>query len=446
MGYISQIYTPEQTSPTMTDRYHFTTGYGYWLEGRADNPAIAYIFGRKEAEGGSYTVEAGIEGIIDIVKRWKAYGLLPEDRQWLNQQGYPEEYINWIHESLKDNAKIQIDVCRKKLFFPQEPVVRIKGSIALFKMLESVNLCLENGQNAYSTHGARMVEVLEREVASGAPKGVVSVQNLRRGPALGAALESCRGLAHGGYKSTSTGRAAEMFGIKFAGTMDHAWVQTHLYQLNKEPGAPTMQDLFRMRDEGRIEELQRALSKDAFRSYSFSNPNNGIHLTDTYDTIEGIEDSITVIKELRELGFGKNYGMRFDSGNLVEFSKIALRRLAERDDNGDLLDALPSGLSLPEISHTDLLKYAEKSSDAPFTAVSDGVDVYSAQDMRTAGGLHQSLRCWHGGFACCSARSCAEGFRHVYVAPERRSHAVRRKNDADNENRVRFARKILESR
>jgi len=40
MGYIADIYTKEQTSPTMTDRYHFTTGYGYWVEGRADNPAI----------------------------------------------------------------------------------------------------------------------------------------------------------------------------------------------------------------------------------------------------------------------------------------------------------------------------------------------------------------------------------------------------------------------
>src|SRR5262249_17072402 len=144
------------------------------------------------------------------------------------------------------------------------------------------------------------------------------------------------GLLFGGYKSTSTGRAAEMMGAQFAGTMDHAWVQTHDFQLNRD--GPTMRELFQMEKEGRIEELQEALSKDAFRSYAFTNRNAGILLTDTYDTIEGIEDAITVIKELRELGLGQNYGMRFDSGDIVEYSKIALRRMAERNENGDLFD------------------------------------------------------------------------------------------------------------
>jgi nicotinate phosphoribosyltransferase len=391
MGYLANIYTREQTSPTMTDRYHYTTGYGYWVEGRADNMAIGYIFGRKEAEGGGYTVEAGIEGIIDIIKRWKDYGLTAEDKQWLAEQGYPEEYITYLHELLKDNAPIQVDVCKTNLFFPQEPVVRLKGPIVLIKMLESINLCIENGQSAYATHSARMAEVLKEEVESGAPKGAASVQGLRRGPGIGAAIEAPRALAlGGGYISTSTGRAAEMLGIKFAGTMDHAWVQTHDYQLNKEPGAPTMKDLFQMQRDGRIKELQEALSKDAFRSYAFTNLSNGILLTDTYDTPEGIEDAITVIKELRELGYGKNYGMRFDSGDLVEFSKLALRRLAERNE-GDLLDALPHPIDLTNMSHKRLLAYAEQSTYAPFCSASDGVNVYSVQDMRRAGAYIKSF-------------------------------------------------------
>ncbi|HTK84803.1 MAG TPA: hypothetical protein VL625_06920 [Patescibacteria group bacterium] len=400
MGYIADIYTMEQTSPTMTDRYHFTTGYGYWVEGRADNPAILYIYGRKEAEGGGYTVEAGLEGIIDIIKRWKDYGLTGEDRQWLADQGYPDEYIEYVNNGLKDGKdglKIQVDACKTKLFFPQEPVVRIKGPMSLIKMLESVNLCLENGQAGYATHGARMAEVLEADMESGAPKGGASVQGLRRGPALGAALEASRGLSYGGYKSTSTGRAAEMQGTRFAGTMDHAWVESHLYQLNKEPGAPTMKDLFRMKEEGRVEEYQSWLWKDAFRAYAFTNPNNGILLTDTYDTPGGIEDAITVIKELRELGLGKNYGMRFDSGDLTGFSKLALLRLAERNENGDLLDALPPDIDVSKLSNKDLLLYAEKSSEPPFCSASDGIDVYTAQQMRRDGAYVRSWGVGTGG-------------------------------------------------
>ncbi len=399
MGYLADTAAPEQFSPTMTDRYHFTTAYAYWVEGRLLNPASAYIFGRKPAEGGTYTVEAGKEGIIDLVKNWKNYGLTSEDRLWLQDEGYPEGFINDLHNALKDNDTIQIYASRKHLFFPQEPAVRIDGPIALIKMLESPNLCIENGQSADATHSARMGEVLEADVESGAPKGIASIQGLRRGPTVIGNLEKNRALLYGGgYKSTSTGRAAEMLGAKFAGTMDHAWVQTHNYQLNKEANAPTMRDLFCMKKEGRIKELQEALSKDAFRSYAFTNPKGGIFLTDTYDTLTGIEDAITVLKEMRNLtpeelrefglsetGIGQNYGMRFDSDDLIGFSKTALRRLAERNENGDLLNALPDGINVSHLSHRDLLDYAAKSTNAPFCAVSDGVDIYSVQKMREEG-------------------------------------------------------------
>jgi nicotinic acid phosphoribosyltransferase len=49
MGFIADTYDVDQTTPLLTDKYHFTTAYGYWLEGRADNPSTFYMFGRKEA-------------------------------------------------------------------------------------------------------------------------------------------------------------------------------------------------------------------------------------------------------------------------------------------------------------------------------------------------------------------------------------------------------------
>ncbi len=395
MGYLSDLYTLEQTSPSITDRYHFTTGFGYWLEGRFMNTAVSNVFARKEAEGGGYIVEAGVEAIIDTVKRWKDHGLTAEDKEWLENNGYPKEYINFVHEALINDCPLQIEASKKKVFFAQEPALRLKGPIGIIKMLESINLCHENGQNAYATHAARMIEVLQTEEESGAPKGGVSVQGLRRGPGLGAAIEASRGLLYGGYQSTSTGRAAEMLGAKFAGTMDHAWVQTHDYQLNKEPDAPTMRDFFIMERDGRWAELKEAMRKDAFRSYAYANRESGILLTDTYDTPVGIEDSITVIEEMRACAkefeqptWGANYGMRFDSGDLTEFSKLALRRLAERS-SGVLLDALPVDADIENLTHKQLLEYAAQSAAAPFCAASDGINVYSAQKMRQDGAYIQ---------------------------------------------------------
>lgn len=379
MGFINDIYTEEQTTPTITDRYHIPTAYSYWLEGRADNPAVFYMFGRKEALGGGYTIAAGLEGVIDIVKRWQNYGLSSEDLSFLatqksidGQQLYSPDFLAYLKSM---EFKLKIDAAPEGMpFFPQEPVLRVEGPLAQVKILESVALCLVNGHSAYATHATRLTDVLEKKMENGSPTGEASVQGLRRGPGLGAALEASRSLGLGGYKSTSTGTAAEMFGQRFTGTMDHAWVMSH----PKELGSIPMKELFQMEREGRIEELQEALKNDAFRSYAFANPQTATLLVDTYDPVQGLENAITVIKELREMGLGQQYGVRFDSGDIVQYSKRALRRYAEEGFIADL-----SKKEVQAMSDAELLKHAHKCS--AFCSAADGIDEYTAQEMREAG-------------------------------------------------------------
>ncbi len=102
-----------------------------------------------------------------------------------------------------------------EVFFPQEPVLRVSGPIAQVKMLESVALGLINGHSGYMTQGAHQASVVEEELDNGSPRGQVSAQGMRRGPGLGAMIESSRSLGAGGYKSSSTGTAAKMFGAAF---------------------------------------------------------------------------------------------------------------------------------------------------------------------------------------------------------------------------------------
>lgn len=384
MGFIADTYNVEQTTPLLTDKYHFTTAYGYWLEGRADNPATFYMFGRKEAAGAGYSIAGGLEGLVDIVQRWQEHGFTQDDLDFLRTQKqpsgkpvFPEAFIQYLSEM---EFKLKIEAIPEgDVFFPQEPVLRVSGPIAQVKMLESVALGIINGHSAYITQGAHQASVVEEELDNGSPKGAASAQGMRRGPGLGAMIESSRSLVAGGYKSSSTGTAAKMFAQVFAGTMDHAWVMTH----TAEVANVSLSEMFRMRDDGRVRDLRWALKDDAFRSFAFAHPESGILLVDTYDPLQGMENAIKVIKELRAEGLGQNYGIRFDSGNIVEYSKIALRRFAEE---GFVTGVEPA--DVPKMSDAELLKHAEKST--VFVSAADGIDEYTAQEMRAAGAFFRS--------------------------------------------------------
>jgi nicotinate phosphoribosyltransferase len=375
MGFISDTYGIEQTTPLATDKYHLTTAYGYWLEGRADNPAVFYMFGRKEAPGAGYTIAGGLEGVVDIVKRWQEYGFTKADLAFLRAQktaggaeAFPAEFISWL-AGLK--FRLKIDAAPEgAVFFPQEPVLRVAGPLAQVKMLESVALGLINGHSAYVTQGARQRDAVVSALQNGTPPGAASVQGMRRGPGLGAFIEASRSLGFGGYASTSTGTAAKQFGQAFAGTMDHAWIMTH----EDELGGMPLKDILGLEDAA----LTGALRKDAFRSYAFAFPDAGIFLVDTYDVLRGLENAITVIKELRALGRGRDYGVRFDSGDIAAYSKIALRRFAEE---GFVEGLAPKDVAA--LSDAELLKKADKCT--VFCSAADGIDEYAALEMREAG-------------------------------------------------------------
>ncbi|MFM9890246.1 MAG: hypothetical protein ACKVOE_06355 [Rickettsiales bacterium] len=387
MGYLADNFGIEATTPVATDAYHATTALGYWNEGRHKNNAVSYMFARKEAFGGGYTVAMGLEGAIDILKRWQEHGFSESDIAWLKSQKTPSgaQYFPdaFIEEMQTWDWKLKVDaVPEGSLIFPQEPVLRVEGPIAQVKWFESVALGIMNKQSAYATHAARMTDVASEELPNGAPKAVTSIQGMRRDE-FASSLATSRGLAAGGYPSTSTGNAAKALGLTWAGTMDHAWVMTHRAELGSIP----LKELFKMRDEGRIEELRDALTGDAFRSYVFSHPENGVLLLDSYDSKQGLEKAIAVFKEMRELaaerpelhlGVTGRYGVRFDSGDLTSWSKLALRRFAE--------EGFVEGLDPEKVktmTDEELTPWGDKSHF--FHAPADGLDEYTVKEMRADG-------------------------------------------------------------
>jgi nicotinate phosphoribosyltransferase len=92
--------------------------------------------------------------------------------------------------------------------------------------------------------------------------------------------------------------AGKVFGIPVKGTHAHSWVMFHGDELA------------------------------AFRAYADALPGNCTFLVDTYDTLDGVANAITVGRELRAKGY-ELAGIRLDSGDLAHLSAQARQMLDE---------------------------------------------------------------------------------------------------------------------
>lgn len=372
MGFIADIFPPKLTSPLVTDKYHLTTAYGYWLEGRIGVEAVFYVHNRVNPNERSFAVAAGLQGVKEVLARWREFGFLDEDINYLRSlRQFPEEFLEFLAD-----MKFELEVMavpEGTIFFPHEPILRVKGPLIQAKMFESVALAILNGHCAYASHAAAMMIAITKPMQNGSPIGKVSVQGLRRGPSFSAAIEASRSLMLGGYDSTSTAVAAKFLDEPLVGTMDHAWVMSHEHEIAEL----TIAQLIALRDADQIA-YKKALSRDAFRSYAMAFPDEGVLLVDTYDPIVGIDNAVKVIAELRAMGGAKRYGIRFDSGDITALSKVALRKFA--------LAGWVEGLGSAQVklmSDEELLLNANRCS--VFCAASNNIDEQQALKMREQG-------------------------------------------------------------
>ena len=119
---------------------------------------------------------------------------------------------------------------------------------------------------------------------------------LRRAQGFDGGLGASRAAYIGGCAGTSNVLAGKLLGIPVRGTHAHSWVMFHSDELT------------------------------AFRSYAAALPGNCTFLVDTYDTLDGVRNAITVGHELRAAGH-ELAGIRLDSGDLAYLSVEARRML-----------------------------------------------------------------------------------------------------------------------
>jgi nicotinate phosphoribosyltransferase len=276
----------------LTDLYQLTMACGYWKAGTADREAVFHLTFRRAPFGGGYAIAAGIAPAIDYLSR---LAFATDDLAYLatlrNAEGAPLFPAGFLDYLERFQFACTVDAAPEgSLVFAHEPIVRVRGPIAHAQLVETALLTMINFETLIATKASRVVQA-----ARGAP---VIEFGLRRAQGIDGGVSASRAAYLGGCAATSNVLAGKRFGIPVRGTHAHSWVMFHGDELA------------------------------AFRAYAEAQPGNCTLLVDTYDSLDGVRNAITVGRELRAAGH-QLAGVRLDSGDLAYLSIEARRMLDE---------------------------------------------------------------------------------------------------------------------
>ena len=318
--------------------------YGYWKNKIGSRRAVFHSNFRRNPFKGGFAVAAGLELFIDALNR---FNFSQEDIDYLKElKGYDNKayFCSEFLAYLKD-LKFSCDVYaveEGEIVFAYEPLIRIEGPLIECQLIESLLLNILNFQTLIATKTARIC-------IAAAPDPVFEF-GLRRAQGIDGALSASRAAYIGGSISTSNVLAGKVLGIPVQGTQAHSWIMAFESEI------------------------------DAFEAYSTVLPNNCVFLVDTYSTLKGVENAITVGKKLAQKGY-KLLGIRLDSGDLAYLS-IEARKLL---DQAGLLDTqIIASNELDEFIIRDL-----KQQGAKINAWGVGTSLVTAKDQPALDGVYK---------------------------------------------------------
>lgn len=269
--------------PLLLDFYELAMAQSYFKY-KLNTLATFDLFVRKLPASRSYLLFCGLEDAINYLDKLK---FSKEDLSYLKSlKVFSEGFLNYLK-----NFRFSGDVCALKegeIFFANEPMLRVTAPIIEAQIVESFLLNTLNLQTMISSKASRIVTV-----AKG--KGAYDF-SLRRTHGQDAAIKVARSSYVAGFKGTSNVLAAKIYNIRAVGTMAHSFVMSFDSEL------------------------------DSFRAFANTFPKQTILLVDTYNSIRGVSNAITIAKELKKKGFNLR-GVRLDSGDLIGLSKTARRML-----------------------------------------------------------------------------------------------------------------------
>jgi nicotinate phosphoribosyltransferase len=251
----------------------------------AQRESVFHLFFRRAPFGGGYAVAAGLGPALEHLASLR---FTDDDLAYLGGLGlFQPQFLDHLSQFRFDCT---VDaVPEGRVVFAHEPLVRVQGPLLAAQLIETPLLALVNFETLIATKAARVCQA-----AGDAP---VVEFGLRRAQGPDGGVGAARAAWIGGVAGTSNVLAGKLLGIPVRGTHAHSWVMAHDDELS------------------------------AFRAYARSNPTNVTLLVDTYDTLDGVRNAITIGHELRADGHALA-GIRLDSGDLAHLS-IEARRLLD---------------------------------------------------------------------------------------------------------------------
>jgi nicotinate phosphoribosyltransferase len=318
----------------LTDLYQLTMAAGYFEAGKAGEIATFELFFRHLPRYRNYVLSAGLEQVVE----------------YLTNLRFTDEEITYLR-SLPQFRRVSpgfFDVLRDLRFtgdlfamregtpvFASEPILTVRAPLMEAQIVETFLLATVGFQSLIATKAARIAEV-----AGG--RAVVDF-GTRRAHSPEAGVLAGRASYIGGCVGTSNTETGFRYGIPVFGTAAHSWVQAF----------PTEREAF--------ERLQNLLG-DAT-----------VYLIDTFDTIEGAKLAATLDRPM--------WGVRLDSGNLVELSREVRKIL----DDAGLQHAKIMATS--DLNEYKILEFAAVG--APIDAFGVGTDLATSTDSPNLGVIYK---------------------------------------------------------
>ena len=285
-----------------TDLYELTMAQAYFSQGM-HAPATFGLTVRSYPPNRGYLVSAGLDDVLDYLSRLQ----FDDDAiGYLRSLGpFTPNFLDFLR-GVRFTGSVRA-IPDGRLFFADEPVLEITAPIIEAQLVETYVINQMNLQTSLATKAARCVWAAQG-------RGIADFAS-RRTHGSDAAMKMARASYIAGFASTSNVLAASHYGIPPAGTMAHSFISSFPSEL------------------------------DAFRAYARSFPDRTVLLLDTYDTVAGAWNAVTIAKELEAAYPNQEThrltAVRLDSGDYAELSRQVRRVL---DSEGlDYVKVLVSG-------------------------------------------------------------------------------------------------------
>ena len=318
----------------LTDLYQLTMAAGYFDAGKQAEIATFELFFRRLPRYRNYVIAAGLAQAVDYLLTLQFTGVEIDYLRGLPQfRRVSADFFDALRE-LRFTGDM-FAMAEGTPIFANEPFLTVRAPLMEAQIVETYLLAAIGFQSLVATKASRIVEV-----AGG--RAVVDF-GARRAHSPEAGVLAGRASYIGGCIGTSNTETGFRYGIPVFGTAAHSWVQSF----------PTELEAF--------ERLQNLLG-DATA-----------YLIDTYDTIEGARTAASLGAPL--------WGVRLDSGNLVELSHQVRKIL----DQAGLHNAKIMATS--DLNEYKILEYA--AAGAPIDAFGVGTDLATSADSPTLGVVYK---------------------------------------------------------